>query len=108
MFANDINHKIEIEFASDAFSIKEELVQFIDSIRKFNTLHNESRMLRCIIHLAEGKRDLISHYINAALVDPRDIIFWAEYDKNGRRVHDFNLPFSESFEKQVILKNQIL
>jgi hypothetical protein len=43
--------------------------------------------------LAEGKTDRLLHFIGCATTDYRDVILWAEYDRNDQRVRDFNQPF---------------
>lgn len=94
MFGNDIQERIKKDFGSSASSVAEELEKFIESFRKVSGTHPGDRVVRCIVHLAEGKRENISHYIKAALGDPRDVMYWAEYDQEEKRIHDFNMPFS--------------
>lgn len=94
MFGNDIQKRIETDFGSSAPSVVEELEKFIESFRKVAGTHPGDRVVRCIVHLSEGKRENISHYIKAALGDPRDVMYWAEYDEKEKRIHDFNMPFS--------------
>jgi len=51
------------------------------------------RVRRCILHLAGGGLVKIRHFVNAANSDYRDVIYWAEYDNDDRRVRDFSRPF---------------
>lgn len=93
VFGSDIRERIEKEFGSFAPAVAEELERFIESYRKLAGAHPGDRVIRCIVHLAEGNREHITHYIRTALGDPRDVMFWAEYDKDEKRVRDFNMPF---------------
>jgi hypothetical protein len=63
----------------------------------------EFRIVRCIIHAAQGRLDGITHYIRLAITDYRDLIVAAEYEtRPGSKrwqgikdhIHDFNRPFS--------------
>lgn len=51
------------------------------------------RVLRCIIHLANGDIPRLIHNIAAAKNDYRNAIYFAEYDLNDQKIHDFNQPF---------------
>ena len=51
------------------------------------------RVIRCIIHLAEGNTDKLLDFIASAKTDYRDVIFWAEYDDSDQRIRNFNQPF---------------
>ena len=54
------------------------------------------RIIRCIVFLANGDIESLKKHINAAIYDPRDVMFWAEYQtlegENPKRVRDFNNP----------------
>ena len=56
------------------------------------------RVIRCIIHLSAGDPQRVSYYLGIATQDYRDVIYWAEYDKDDRRVRDFNRPFLPDFQ----------
>lgn len=51
------------------------------------------RVRRCVLHLAAGGADKVARYIEAANTDYRDVILWAEYDREDRRVRDFSRAF---------------
>ena len=55
-----------------------------------------NRVIRCIVHLSAGDPERVSQFLSAAAQDYRDVIYWAEYDKDDRKVHDFNEPFSQA------------
>ena len=62
--------------------------------RLLSECENESlRVIRCVVHLARADVGRLLHYIDSAAADYRDVIWWAEYDEAGRKVHDFTLPF---------------
>jgi len=55
-----------------------------------------NRVVRCIIHLANGDPQRISHLVGVAAQDYRDIIYWAEYDKEDDKILDFGNPFVQT------------
>ena len=55
-----------------------------------------NRVIRCIIHLSGGDPQRISHFVGVAAQDYRDVIYWAEYDKQDQKVHDFGKPFAQA------------
>jgi len=50
------------------------------------------RIVRCVLFLAQGNPKKLEHMIEQAQLDFRDVIYWAEYDAQGR-TRDFNFPF---------------
>ena len=52
------------------------------------------RVMRCIVHLSNGSLEVLQHHVRNALNDYRDVIYWAEYDRNDRRIHDFSAGFT--------------
>ena len=61
--------------------------------------HVTPRVARCVIHLANGNLAHLAEYAEAATLDPRDVIFWAEYEDHDadvpRFVRDMEQPFDE-------------
>ncbi len=55
-----------------------------------------NRVVRCIIHLSGGDPERISYFVGIAAQDYRDVIYWAEYDKEDQKVHDFGKPFNQT------------
>jgi hypothetical protein len=53
-----------------------------------------NRVVRCIVHLSAGDTERLFNFVGEAAKDFRDLIYWAEYDKTDRKVHDFNEPFA--------------
>ena len=57
------------------------------------------RVARCVVHLANGDLDQLKDYAEVAKLDPRDVIFWAEYEDHDadrpRLVRDMEKPFVE-------------
>lgn len=51
------------------------------------------RVLRCILFLSAGDADRVEHNLRRALTDYRDVIYWAEYDRNDNKINDFSKPF---------------
>ena len=68
-----------------------------DFARRFTEVYHEKaspRIIRCIIKISDGDMDLLERYIKSALSDWRDIILWAEYDKEGKKVFSGNRRFT--------------
>jgi len=95
MFGSDISKRIQRDFGESAAAIAQELENFIGRFRQQHQTHPGDRVVRCIVHLAAGKRAHLDHYVKAALRDPRDVMAWAEYDERDTRLHDFNMPFRD-------------
>jgi hypothetical protein len=55
-----------------------------------------NRVVRCIIHLAGGDPERISYFVGIAAQDYRDVIYWAEYDKENQKEYDFGKPFVQT------------
>ena len=54
------------------------------------------RVCRCVLWLAGGDLQKLADAVTAALVDPRDVIWWAEYDGGERLLRDLSRPFAAS------------
>jgi len=52
------------------------------------------RIIRCIIHLASGSTNQLLDLIANANADYRNVVYWAEYDRDDRRIRDFTQPFA--------------
>ena len=61
--------------------------------------HVTPRVARCVVHLANGDLAHLADYAEVAKLDPRDVIFWAEYEDHDadrpRLVRDMERPFDE-------------
>jgi hypothetical protein len=59
--------------------------------------HLTPRVARCVVFLAGGDLLKFADFAQAAIEDPRDVMFWAEYenhdDPSPRWVRDFMQPF---------------
>src|SRR5215211_907753 len=51
------------------------------------------RILRCVLFLSRGELPLLMHNADQDRGDYQDVIYWAEYDEQDRRVRDFSQPF---------------
>lgn len=83
----DVVSKIASDFPSDPLAT---VLALLDDYEGPERL----RVVRCIVHLAEGNTDKLLEFIGSARTDYRDVIYWAEYDGDDRRIRDFNQPFS--------------
>lgn len=95
MLANDIRQKLLDDFgAAEAASIEAEFQRFGETFRAAEGSPPSDRLVRCIVHLAQGEREALSNRIRSALVDWRDVIRDAEYTPSDERIRDFTLPFA--------------
>ena len=51
-------------------------------------------LIRCIVHLSVGDPQRVSQYMRVAAEDYRDLIYWAECDKDDQKVRDFSVSFT--------------
>ncbi len=92
----DIKEKIYSDFGDRAETVINTLREAIEK----HDYMNNGRILRCIIYLADKNLEALTKYIDNAIWDPRDVMYWAEYinneqgfEGNPKRVRDFNKTF---------------
>ncbi len=92
----DIKEKIYSDFGDKAESVMKTLREAIEK----HDYINSGRILRCIIYLADKNFEALKKYIDNAIGDPRDVMYWAEYvnrekgfQGDPKRVRDFNKTF---------------
>jgi hypothetical protein len=87
----DIAARIQRDFSSSA--ARREAHFAVASLE--GAVKQLDRITRCVLYLADGNLESLASYIKAAMQDYRDVIWWAEYDREDRekRIRDFNLPF---------------
>jgi len=95
-FKDDIEKRIETDLDESADKVKSVL---ISAIEKTNYLKSD-RVIRCIIFLAKGNLTDLDNYIESAIKDTRDVIFWAEYEglkgkRRPKRIRDFDKSFED-------------
>lgn len=44
----------------------------------------DDRVTRAIIYLSEGDLARLTHFVEQARLDRRDVLYWAEYDENDQ------------------------
>ena len=96
-FSDDILARAKTDFGGRADQAMEIL---LDAIAKNDKLKSD-RIIRCIIYLAKGDIQDLTKYIESAVIDTRDVIFWAEYSgineyKTPKQLRDFNKTFDKS------------
>jgi len=96
-FKDDIIERINNDFGERA---NEAMKMLFDSITKNQNLKTE-RAIRCIIYLAKGDLADLIKYIESAINDTREVMFWAEYtgiaeSKIPKRLRDFNKTFDNA------------
>lgn len=82
----DVARKIASDFPSAPLS---KILAILDDYQGPERL----RVIRCVIHLADGNTVKLLDYMGSARTDYRDVIYWAEYDGSDRKIRDFNQPF---------------
>ena len=84
----DILYRINRDFAADHAQT------VIDLLSCYNGPERD-RVLRCVLHLADGSLERLEASLKTAYMDYRDIIYFAEYDTHDQRLHDFTEPFQK-------------
>lgn len=92
-FAEDIIRQLEADFGA----LAPQAVALLNRALEATEYLNNSRYIRCIIFLANKELGQLKTYIAAAIQDPWDVVYWAEYvnRESGKlkRVRDFNQSF---------------
>jgi hypothetical protein len=93
---DDILERINSDFGENA---KEAINMLTDAVYRVEYPETD-RVVRCIVFLAKGSITALKGYIEAATIDPRDVMLWAEYEQladgfNVKRLRDFNNTFNE-------------
>jgi len=83
----DIAQRIDDEFNGSSCSFVKETLAKLESVPEFQ------RISRCVLFLAGGDEEKLTHFVTAALADYRDVIWWAEYDGKEERLRDLTRPF---------------
>jgi hypothetical protein len=85
MLLTDISRRVERHYSRELLSAR----RIIAEIE-----HLGPRVVRCVIYLANGDLQQLKHYVEQALIDPRDVMYSAEYDPGSdARLRDFNDAF---------------
>ncbi|MGH0030659.1 MAG: hypothetical protein ACQGVC_12770 [Myxococcota bacterium] len=84
----DARARVSAEFAGETY---------YEALRQLEVLDFPPRVLRSVIHLARGDLEELRLYARAAERDPRQVVFWAEYEDHDapepRRVRSMDEPF---------------
>lgn len=98
LFEPDIVARVRSDFGDESEIVLQQLLGFC----KDHAEVAEFRIVRCIIHAAQGRLSGIAHYTQMAISDYRDLIMCAEYQTQlgtkrwqgiYDRIYDFNHPF---------------
>lgn len=87
MFAIDIEKKISELFGAQSDKAKG-ILQKLD-----DPAGSQSRIIRCVLVLSGGEINKLEEATNCAVLDYRDVIHGAEYDRDGNRIANYNNPF---------------
>lgn len=82
----DILARVKDDFA------EKEVGEAVDLLAAYRGPESD-RVRRCAIHLSSGLIERLRHHLQTAGVDHRDMILFAEYDGENRRIHDFSNGF---------------
>jgi hypothetical protein len=89
-FEDDIEDWIEKNY-SDAERAKE----IIQPLLTLDSEINISRIIRCALFLSESDYDSLKVYTQKAIDDPRNVLWYAEYDNRNVQKRDFNYRFNK-------------
>ncbi len=85
MLLTDISRAIERQYAGEQLSAR----RIVAEIERLGP-----RVVRCVIYLARGDLQRLRYYTQQALLDPRDVMHWAEHDSGSdERRRDFSNVF---------------
>ncbi|MDH3641703.1 MAG: hypothetical protein OES38_06385 [Gammaproteobacteria bacterium] len=86
MLLKDISRAIERQYSHELLNARRTIAEI---------QHLGPRVVRCVIFLANGDLQQLEYYTQQALQDPRDVMYWAEYDRDtDEQLRDFNEPFT--------------
>ncbi len=89
-YADDIEKWIE-----DNYSDAERAKKIIEPLLSIETEVSISRIVRSTLYLSESDYDSLASYTEKAIDDPRNVLWWAEYDNRNVQKRDFNFSFSK-------------
>ena len=84
-YPRDIVNRVIDDFDADAISCVHLLLEDLGS----------DRLSRCALFMADGSISGLENAVALGKLDPRDLIYSAEYECAERQLRDFNLPFPE-------------
>jgi hypothetical protein len=93
MLPNDVDAQLGADFI-DVERARSMLLTTLDRYRSQYGEPLDVRVTRCVIKLADGDIDVLQEMSERALIDPRDLMLWAEYDDKERRVWDGSVAFA--------------
>jgi len=98
-YKEDIQQRIIHDFQDSS----DKAIEILDKAISQTDYLRTDRVIRCIVFLANGDIDKLKKYIDNAIFDTRDVMFWAEYDnrdsfQNAKRIRDFNKTFDKCSE----------
>jgi len=84
----DILDKIESDFTNP-----QEILGILSKMAEKDDEVTSDRIYRSIIFLANGKLELLNHFVGLYFVDYRDLLWQAEYEDPEIQKYDFNKTF---------------
>lgn len=85
IFEDDIERWIKENY-TDVMRAK----QALEPVLTIETAISIPRIVRSVLYLSECDYDSLVVYAKQAVDDPRNILWWAEYDNRNTRKRDFN------------------
>jgi hypothetical protein len=89
VLAADILERVRRDFAGEDLAAAEELLEAYQG-------PEISRISRCVLHLADGALSKLRYFLKLAQEDYRDVILFAEYDRNNQRIRNFTSGFEQT------------
>lgn len=85
IFEDDIERWIKDHYADVARA-----KQTLEPVLTIDTPISIPRILRNILYLSERDYDSLAAYVRKAVDDPRNVLWWAEYDNRNVQKRDFS------------------
>jgi len=89
----DVLYRLRTDYGQDFDYALLSLGDFLSCSTVPTYVGERNRIVRCIIHLAEGDLHRLRQVVVAAVSDWRDVIVAAEYESGTRVVNDFAQPW---------------
>ena len=77
------------------YSDVERAKEIIQPLLTLDSEINISRIIRCALFLSESDYDSLKVYTQKAIDDPRNVLWYAEYDNRNVQKRDFNYSFNK-------------
>jgi hypothetical protein len=88
-------YEVDIDkWIKDKYPDVDKAQAILEPILSMDTAICTSRIIRCALYLSDSDYDSLIRYVKKALDDPRNVLWYAEYDNRDVQKRDFSRSFS--------------